>query len=323
VVTLIKIFKQLTAAFLLLIVIPLLYAQAQPPSSGESVANLMILQDNSAKLSGTWSKPVRPWEIASYLARGIPLSGDLTYFGNLSLNRDENSKKLRGRLIAVIYPRLNPREVRPDIINEYQSKNLLTRSKIVDLLAILYGEDMLVYYGIETKLVDVNVTSVLYGNFTVTTLRINATVESSAKLVESLNLTFVARRVSEELYVITYLMNLTTSSIQTSKEGRYITIDLEPIVNFFPLDTVTTLKVNLTQSPLQLIKTDPEATLLTPRYAEILFIPIGKNTVVLYLKKASLSFFVWFSMILSIIIMAFALSKRYLKVKAIKLLSLK
>jgi hypothetical protein len=323
VINVVKPFKQLTAVLLLLLTFPVLYARAQPPGSGESIANLRILHDNSVELSGTWSKPIRPWEIASYLARGIPLSADLTYFGNLSLNRAKDTDKLRGKLIAVIYPRLNPREVRPDVIKEYQAKNLMTKSKIVDLLAVLYGEDMLVYYGIETKLVDVNVTSALYGNFTVTTLRINATVESSAKLVESLNLTFAARRVSEELYVITYFMNLTTSPIQTSREEGYIAIDLEPIVNFFPFDTVTTLKVNLTQSPLQLIKTDPEATLLTPRYAEILFIPIGRNTVMLYLKKVSLSFFVWLSLILSIIVLALALSKKFLKMKAIKLPSLK
>ncbi|GEM_PF-3234114 len=307
--------KQLTAVLLFSLTILLLQTQAQPLTFGENVADLIILEDNSMELRGIWNKPIRPWEIASYLTRGIPLSSDLVYVSNLSIERGESDDKLRGELTAVIYPRLNPREVRPDIIKEYQARNLLTKSRIVDLLAVLYGEDMLVYYGIETELRDVNITSVVHGNFTVTTLMINATVESSAEFIESLNLTFVARRVSETLYAITYSMNLTTSSIPPSKEEGYLIIDLTPIVKFFPSDTVTMLKVNLTHSSLQLVKSDPEATLLTPRHAEILFVPINKDTVILYLNEVSFSLFAWLSIVLSLVIVTIMVVTKFLKIK--------
>ncbi len=307
--------KQLTTAFLLFLMLPLIQTHSQPLISRESVVDLKILKDCSIELRGVWSKPIRPWEIASYVARGIPLSSDLVYVGNLSIKRQESSGKLRGKLTARIYPRLNPREVRPDIIKELQAENLLTKSKIVDLLAAIYGEDMVVYYGIETELRDMNITSALYGNLTVTFLMINATVESSAKLIDSLNLTFTASRISEDLYVITYAVNLSTSAISLSEKEGHLALDLEPVVNFFPPDTVATIKVNLTHDSLSLIKTHPEATLLTSQYAEILFIPLEKDTVVLYLDKVRVSPLIWASFILSAFIIIIISTKRSFKLK--------
>ncbi len=318
-----KSLKQLTMVLFLSLTISLIQAQAQPPASGESIVDLEILQDNSIELSGFWSKPIRPWEIASYLARGIPMSSDLVYVGNLSIVRQEGDSKLRGKLTAAVYPRLNPREVRPDIIKEFQAKNLLTKSKIVDLLATLYGEDMLVFYGIETELRDVNVTSLLYGNITVTMLMINATVESSAEFIESLDLTFFARRVSEDLYIITYSANLSSSPISPSAQEGHLVFDLEPIVSFFPPDTIALLKVNLTNYSLRLIGTDPDATLLTSQYAEIPFIPIEKGALKLYFEKVGVSLFIWISIALSFVIVAIIVSTRFFRLRLSKFLPFK
>jgi len=318
-----KSLKQLTLVLFLSLTISLIQAQAQPLTSGESIVNLEILQDNSIELSGVWSKPIRPWEIASYLARGIPMSSDLVYVGNLSIVRQEGDSKLRGKLIATVYPRLNPREVRPDIIKEFQAKNLLTKSKIVDLLATLYGEDMLVFYGIETELRDVNVTSLLYGNITVTMLMINATVECSAKFIESLDLTFFARMVSEDLYVITYSANLSTLPISPSTKEGHLVLDLEPILNFFPPDTMALIRLNLTNYSLRLIGTEPEATLLTSQYAEIPFIPIEKGTLKLYFEKVGISLFILISIALSLVIVAIVVSTKFFRLRPTKLLPFK
>jgi len=306
-----KSLKQLSIALFLSLMISLIQVQAQPLASGESIVDLKIFQDNSVKLNGVWSKPIRPWEIASYLARGIPISSDLVYIGNLSIVRHGGNSKLRGKLTATVYPRLNPREVRPDIIKEFQARNLLTKSKIVDLLATLYGEDILVFYGIETELRDVNVTSLLYGNITVTMLMINATVESSAKFIESLDLAFFARRISEDLYVITYSANLSTSPISPSaKEGRLV-LDLKPIVSFFPPDTLALIRVNLTQGSLRLIGTNPEATLLTSQYAEIPFIPLEKDTIELYFEKMGPSLLIWVSIAVSLVIVVIITENKF------------
>ncbi len=294
----------------------LIETSAQPTLTRESLANLRVLEDNSIELIGTWSKPIRPWEMGSYLGRGIPLSSNLVYVGNFSMHRRKEGDKLRGKLVAIIYPRLNPREVRPDIIKEYQVRGLLSRSRIVDLLSILYGEDLLVYYGIESELRDVNISSAIYGNFTVTTLELNATVESSANLIKSINLSFFALRISEELYVITYLINLTTFPLTTSKEKGLLTLDLEPIVEFFPPDTVTNLKISLNESSsLVLVGSDPAPAMLAPHYAEIIYVPIDEETVVLYLDKVETPLILWVSIFLSGMFVTIAAGMKYFKKK--------
>ncbi|HDD69338.1 MAG TPA: hypothetical protein ENG61_03155 [Candidatus Korarchaeota archaeon] len=296
---------------------PILQVITQPVTYGESIVDLRILKDNSVELNGTWSKPIRPWEMLSYLRRGIPLSSDLIYACNLSMTR--SGDKLRGKLAMIIYPRINPREVRPDLIKEFQARNQLTKSRIADLLAVLYGENVLIFYGIETEIRDVNVTSMLYGNLTVTMLMVNATVESSAKFIDSLCLRIYARRMSENLYVANYLLNLTTSPIPASKEHGVLVLDLKPVVNFFPPDTVATIKVNLSNTPLQLTRTDPEAILLSPQYAEILYVPIERDTLVLYLHKVTLSMMIWFSILASLVIVTILIGTRFFRIKPIKL----
>ncbi|RLG42429.1 MAG: hypothetical protein DRO05_01155, partial [Thermoproteota archaeon] len=76
---------------------------------------------------------------------------------------------------------------------------------------------------------------------------------------------------------------------------------------------------NLSNTSLQLTRTDPEAILLSPQYAEILYVPIERDTLVLYLHKVTLSMMIWFSILASLVIVIILIGMRFFRIKPIKL----
>lgn len=243
---------------------------AQPTDAwDDSVVDITIQDDLSVTVDGRWQRSVRPWEISYHWGSGVPLHSFLMYWGNLTLERDE-SGELRGGFSITAAPVSDPSSVDPKLIDALHADGYLSKSNIQRLLTTFYGEDMFIVYGIQLDFGEVPVSSVIHGNYTITTMTVNSSVTSSVGLVRSLRLAFYASiNPTYETYGVYYRAVISTDPIPIEKGASRYSMDLGPILVLHPPGTVATIRIDLTGTDFRIIGAHPAANLLLSQYAEI------------------------------------------------------